>query len=71
MAPQNNKARRHELRMLKFKKRCAVRGVGWNLHNHKLRNTGKPCSCSMCSPHRELPYKPKFSDRRKMLIGTE
>jgi hypothetical protein len=45
-----NKARRHELKMLKYKKRVKKLGLkekpGWNLYPY--RSHGKPCSCFLC-----------------------
>lgn len=46
-----NKARRHELKMLKFKKRLKQ----LNLVNkpgkfYAFRSHGAPCSCTTCSP---------------------
>ncbi len=47
-----NKGRRHELKMLKYKKRIK-RIPKWlseeSSHNlYALRSHGKPCSCSLC-----------------------
>jgi hypothetical protein len=60
-----DKGRRNELGKLKFKKR---------LKNYRLkegdgkfncfRTTGKPCSCSMCSPKEEKDkYKVKYKQK--------
>lgn len=44
-----NKARRHELKMLKFKKRLKKYGLlGSSGNLHAFRSHGKPCSCSIC-----------------------
>lgn len=44
-----NKARRHELKMLKFKKRLKLYGlVGSTGNLYAFRSHGKPCSCSIC-----------------------
>lgn len=41
-----NKARRFELKILKYKKRLKI----YNLENcNSLRTTSKPCSCFLCS----------------------
>jgi len=50
-----NKGRRHQLKMLKFKKRLRNYGAkpgnaGSNFH--VFRTTGKPCSCFLCSPYK-------------------
>lgn len=59
-----NKARRHELKMLKYKKRINIlaaksksikaylNGDSINVNCYALRTTGKPCSCEMCSPYK-------------------
>lgn len=46
-----NKARRHELKMLKYKKRLNQLGLteGENKNFHAYRSHGAPCSCFMCS----------------------
>jgi hypothetical protein len=43
-----NKARRHELKMLKFMRR--LKNYGLDITHNELRTTGKPCSCALCSP---------------------
>lgn len=58
-----NKARRNELKMLKFKKRLKKWGLKGNEPNsnfHAFRSHGAPCSCSLCSP-----YKYRKDDRHK------
>ena len=48
-----NKARRHELKMLKYKKR--LENLGLTNKPGKFfafRSHGAPCSCSMCSPYK-------------------
>jgi len=48
-----NKGRRHELKMLKFKKRLEnYRLVGVNGNFNCFRSTGKPCSCWCCQPEK-------------------
>lgn len=48
-----DKARRHELKILKFKKRLRNYGITVNGDKfHVFRTTGKPCSCHLCSPRR-------------------
>lgn len=48
-----NKARRHELKMLKYKKRLKQLNLkaGEGRFNC-FRTTGKPCSCAVCSPYK-------------------
>ena len=55
-----DKARRTQLKLLKFKKRLKLYGIKiTDLGNHNaFRTTGKPCSCFMCSPI-------KFSRKKK------
>lgn len=63
-----DKARRHELKMLKYKKR--VNQLGLNNANgnfYAYRSHGAPCSCCGCSQHREIPYKMKHSDQIKSM----
>lgn len=43
----NNKHSRKIRGSLKYKKRLSLYGLE---SNNKLRTTGKPCSCAMCSP---------------------
>lgn len=45
-----NKARRHELKMLKYKKRLKQLGLkeGDRCNFNAYRSHGKPCSCSVC-----------------------
>lgn len=48
-----NKGRRHELKMLKYKKR--LKNLGLNEGDGcfvKYRTTGKPCSCWCCQPEK-------------------
>ena len=48
-----NKARRHELKMLKFKKRLKQLNLtGKKGKFHSYRSHGAPCSCSVCSPYK-------------------
>lgn len=46
-----NKARRHELKMLKYKRRLKNLGLKENPNSnfHAYRSHGSPCSCYMCS----------------------
>jgi len=59
-----DKGRRTEIGKLKFKKRLK----NYRLKQQKpndfncYRTTGKPCSCSMCSPKDE---KPKLAEAKK------
>jgi hypothetical protein len=44
-----NKARRHELKMLKLKKRLKKYGLLYATGNfYAFRSHGKPCSCWLC-----------------------
>ncbi|AMR34152.1 hypothetical protein A0256_23225 [Mucilaginibacter sp. PAMC 26640] len=53
MISKNNKGRRQELKMLKFKKRMKNLGlVGKPGNFYAYRSHGKPCSCWMCSPYK-------------------
>lgn len=46
-----DKGRRHELKMLKFKKRLKNYGLTNKEGNFNcFRTTGKPCSCWCCQP---------------------
>lgn len=50
-----NKGRRHELKMLKYKKRLRNYGLTNDSGNfYAFRSHGKPCSCAMCSPGKVL-----------------
>lgn len=63
-----DKARRHELKMLKFKKRIKQLRIDQTKGKfYAYRSHGAPCSCSGCSPHREIPYKMKHSDKVKSM----
>lgn len=58
-----NKARRHELKMLHFKRR--IKNLG--LNDDKLfayRSHGKPCSCSFCRDEKFNRAKLKQNDLR-------
>jgi len=46
-----DKAKRQEITKLKHKKRCKVLGLKPEEH-YCYKEQGKPCSCSMCSPHK-------------------
>ena len=60
-----NKARRHELKMLKYKKRLKQLRLDDTQPNTKFycyRSHGQPCSCMFCSPKkysRKLKHKNK------------
>jgi hypothetical protein len=62
-----NKGRRHEIKMLKYKKRLAQLKIKENplspvpANYHAFRSHGKPCSCFFC---RGLKY--RDVDRKKM-----
>lgn len=48
-----DKAHRHEIKMLKFKKRLSNLGLTSTQGNFfSYRSHGKPCSCSICSPNK-------------------
>lgn len=50
-----NKGRRHELKMLKHKKRLKnYRLEGETGNFYAFRSHGKPCSCALCSPGKVL-----------------
>jgi hypothetical protein len=58
---QNNKARRHELKMLHYKKRLnkyCIKEDGIR-KLYAFRSHGKPCSCWMCSPEKYSRAKQK------------
>jgi hypothetical protein len=71
-----DKARRHELKMLKYKRRLKLigflndetlrnpKGETYNLTSY--RNHSKPCSCYMCSPNKYSRPKVK-SDLPKVI----
>lgn len=64
-----NKLLRTHLRERHFKRRLRDLGlVGEPFATVKhYKDQGKPCSCAMCSRGKELPHKPKFSVRKRML----
>lgn len=78
-----NKARRHELKMLKYKRRLRVighlssttlaspvgleKGVHYNFTG--FRSHGKPCSCSVCSPYKYERAKEKRA-AVKLFVST-
>lgn len=68
-----NKARRHQLKMLKFKKR--LRNYGKKLSEgdsfHVFRTTGKPCSCHLCSPYRYAKGIKKYEYKEKQFAITQ
>lgn len=47
-----DKARRHELKMLRYKRRLDKYGFKPAKWTHVYRTTGNPCSCAMCSPYK-------------------
>lgn len=44
----NNKGRRNELTMLKYKKRLKMYGLKPGDHNTVLKSHSVPCSCGLC-----------------------
>lgn len=49
-----NKAERHRIKMVWYKRRLNNLRLPKNgVHFHVYRTTGKPCSCAMCSPGKE------------------
>lgn len=66
----NNKARRHEVKMLKYRRRLRKYGLNEKEGNfYAFRSHGAPCSCSMCShvkykraKLKDLEYKVKTTD---------
>jgi hypothetical protein len=60
-----DKARRHELKMLKFKKRLKQLGLSSGKGNlYSFRSHGKPCSCWLC---RNEKYKRSMADVNAIL----
>jgi hypothetical protein len=57
-----NKLERHRLKMVRFKRRLKNLGIKTIEKYHLYRTTGKPCSCSMCSP---LKYSRKIKHKNK------
>jgi hypothetical protein len=59
-----NKARRHELKMLKYKKRLKQLGFKESAKSNLFayRSHGTPCSCYMCSPYKYNRAKMKKMD---------
>lgn len=59
-----NKGRRHELKMLKYKKRLNQIGLKPSSGTHAFRSHGKPCSCFVCrdQKYRESRQKYKVID---------
>lgn len=63
-----DKARRQELKMLKYKKRLRVYGLKTDVplnpnakaNLYAFRSHGKPCSCDTCTAEHHKPV-PKFS----------
>ncbi len=62
-----NKARRHELKMLKYKKRLKQLGLKQepNCNYFAYRSHGQPCSCYMCSPNKYNRAKTKRNQASK------
>lgn len=56
-----NKARRNELRQLKFKRRLKNLGLKQTSPRDYVcyKDQGKPCSCKMCSPRKYSRSKTK------------
>jgi hypothetical protein len=61
-----NKARRHELKMLKYKKRMIQLGLIERLNSnfYSYRSHGSPCSCYMC---RGLKYRDTERQKNKLI----
>ena len=62
-----NKAERHRLKMVRFKRRCKMRGN--SARQHSLRTTSTPCSCMFCDPHKHNP-KGAHSTNKRALTNT-
>lgn len=72
-----DKGRRQEIQKLKFKKRIKnYKFTKDDLNNPKintncLRNTGKPCSCDVCSPYKyrkDNRNKDKINLRKELIL---
>lgn len=68
-----NKARRHELKMLKYKKRLKQLSLtpGVNKNYHAYRSHGKPCSCYVCSHSKYNRAKVNQGIGLKAIIGQQ
>lgn len=68
-----NKARRHELKMLKYKKRLKQLRMkeGPNKNLFAYRSHGKPCSCWCCSPEKYNRAKVKREVPLKQIYGAQ
>ena len=64
-----NKFERRLKGELKRKQR-AVHYPGW-INNFVLRDTGKPCSCMMCSPGKVLCNGEKKKERKEFMLQIE
>ncbi|RNI26625.1 hypothetical protein [Rufibacter latericius] len=65
-----NKARRHELKMLKYKKRLIKYGLKDGEGKfYAFRSHGTPCSCSVCSHAKYIRAKEKLHGFR--ILTTE
>lgn len=54
---------RHVMKMVKYRRRLKNLGLKEVDGHHAYRESGKPCSCSCCSPHR---YEgPRHSDMKR------
>lgn len=71
----NNKGRRHELKMLKYKKRLRNYGIAAELGiygtMYSFRSHGKPCSCIFCSEANIVHNGLKKKERKELLFQIE
>lgn len=76
-----NKARRQELKNLKYKKRLRLIGSlnndtlvnpkGHNYNYTGFKNSSKPCSCPVCSPYKYDRAKVKKGLPLKKIFGQQ
>lgn len=59
-----NKAERHRIKMKHFKRR--KKNIGFLEDNYTFRQSGKPCSCFLCSKPRYERHKIKHDDYRNL-----
>lgn len=59
-----NKARRHELKMLHYRKRMRRLQINGNGNFYSYRSHGSPCSCGIC---RNLKYRDTLRKENKII----
>ena len=56
------------MKMVRFRRRLKIYGLAEDGGHNTLRESGRPCSCTFCDPHKwgKDGMKPKFRDLRRM-----